>query len=45
MTDTRIEKELAKREALTWKQALLGKRIVMKYHKQLPDTLRAVIMK
>jgi hypothetical protein len=41
--DTRIGKSLAMSDQLTRKQAVLGAKIVKKYHRQLPATLMEVI--
>jgi SNF2 family DNA or RNA helicase len=41
--DTRIGKSLAMQDQLSRKQAVLGRKIVSKYHRQLPATLMEVI--
>ena len=41
--DTRIGKSLAMQASLTAKQAVLGRKIVQKYHRQLPADLLEVI--
>ena len=37
--DTRVGKSLASWHSLTPKQAALGRKILMKYHRQLPDNI------
>jgi hypothetical protein len=41
--DTNVGKSLAMSARLTAKQAALGRKIVLKYHRQLPADLVAVI--
>jgi hypothetical protein len=41
--DTHVGKSLATSPRLTAKQAVLGRRIVLKYHRQLPADLLAII--
>jgi hypothetical protein len=41
--DTRIGHELARRPALTPKQVALGRRILLKYHRQLPLEINEVL--
>lgn len=41
--DTRIGKSLAMQDRLTPKQAVLGRKIVLKYHRQLPPDLMVII--
>jgi|HubBroStandDraft_6_1064221.scaffolds.fasta_scaffold00345_7 SWI/SNF-related matrix-associated actin-dependent regulator 1 of chromatin subfamily A len=41
--DTRIGKSLAMQDQLSRKQAVLGRKIVMKYHRQLPSDLMEII--
>ena len=43
--DTMVGSRLASLEKLTDKQALLGKKILYKYHRQLPDNINAIIRK